>query len=172
MSRTKKESIEMTISGLSVDPMNQMPFLILKDESGNVAIPIWIGMLEAGAIATQLENITLARPMTHDLLKNILDQVGVVVEGVEICDLKDNTFFALIHLRMGEKILEVDARPSDAIALALRAGAPIYVAREVVTQSRQVDLSSSEKGGQATEKEKLAEMLEQMNGEDFGKYKQ
>jgi len=123
--------IEMKVSALSMDPFTNMPILLLKDETGQHALPIWVGLIEASAIVTELEEIHLARPMTHDLIRDILGKVGAHVDRVEVTDVHEDTFFAQIHLRTEcagkTKRFSVDARPSDAIALALRTGAPILV---------------------------------------------
>ncbi len=163
--------VEMKVTGLTIDPFTNMPIIILKDMDEKSALPIWIGLIEASAIATELEKIKLARPMTHDLMKNILGSLDVSVERVEVNDLADNTFFARIHLRHSNREHVIDSRPSDAIALALRVGAPIFVDRKVIEKSRQVDLSREGQSGGKGEKEKWAEFLENLNPEDFGKYK-
>lgn len=164
--------IEMKVTGLTIDPFTNMPIIILKDMTEKQALPIWIGLIEASAIATELESIKLSRPMTHDLIKNLLLQAQITVEKVEVTELKDNTFYARIHLKQGEKLLELDSRPSDAIALALRTKARIFVAKDVVEKSRKIDLS---KEGSTEEdkmkKQKWAEILENLSPEDFGKYK-
>ena len=124
--------VEMRVASLTVDPFTNMPIVVLKDHEGRQAVPIWIGLVEASAIATELENIALDRPMTHDLMKTILGQCGVTVDRIEVTDLKENTFYATIHLRRPDgKILPIDARPSDAIALALRYKVPIFVHKDV-----------------------------------------
>ena len=161
----------MKVTGLTIDPFTNMPIIILKDMDEKSALPIWIGLIEASAIATELEKIKLARPMTHDLLKNILQALSVRVERVEVNDLADNTFYARIHLTSGDREHVIDSRPSDAIALALRVGAPIYVDRSVIDKSRQVDLGREGREGEKGEKERWAEFLENLNPEDFGKYK-
>lgn len=163
--------VEMKVTGLTIDPFTNMPIIILKDLDEKSALPIWIGLIEASAIATELEKIKLARPMTHDLLKNILQALVVKVEKVEVNDLADNTFYARIHLACGDKEYVIDSRPSDAIALALRVGAPIYVDRSVIDKSRQIDLGREGREGERGEKERWAEFLENLNPEDFGKYK-
>ena len=160
----------MTISGLTVDPITNSPIVILKEIDGDGTLPIWIGLLEATAIASELEGVKFSRPMTHDLLKNIMDMVDIKVNRIEVCDLRDNTYYALIHFKFGEKEMSIDARPSDAIALSLRLNAPIFVAQEVISKSTQIDLKAepqdkSEKG------KKWQEILENLNPEDFGKYK-
>src|SRR4030042_6253635 len=119
---------EMTVSGLTIDPFTNSPIMILKDVDSDKAVPIWIGLLEATAIASELENIKFSRPMTHDLLKNIIDAMNIQVTRVEVCDLRDNTYFAIIYLNREGQEISIDARPSDAIALALRTKVPIFVA--------------------------------------------
>jgi bifunctional DNase/RNase len=167
--------IEMKVAGLTIDPFTNMPIIILKDLAERNAVPIWIGLVEASAIATELEKIQLSRPMTHDLLKNVLDTLGVQVTKVEVNDLRENTFFASIFLAREGGILEIDSRPSDAIALALRTGATIYIAQHVIEKARKVDLQEREKqvGRPLTEeeKEKWSEVLENLPPEQFGKYK-
>jgi hypothetical protein len=163
--------IEMRVSGLTMDPITNTPIVILKDLEEKKAIPIWIGIFEASAIATEIEKITFSRPMTHDLLTEIVKVLKTEVTRVEIHDLRNNTFFANIHLlREGNRIV-VDARPSDAIAVALRVGAPIYVDDKVVEKSRNVDFGTKMTDLDRLKKEKLAEFLENLSPEDFGKYK-
>jgi bifunctional DNase/RNase len=163
--------IEMKVSGLTIDPITNTPIVILKDLQERKAIPIWIGLFEASAIATEMEKINFSRPMTHDLMNDILKTLGAEITSVEICDLRNNTFFASIHLiRNGERFV-VDARPSDAIALALRANAQIFVDDKVLEKSRTIDF-----GGKTTEldklkEDKLKEFLENLSPEEFGKYK-
>ena len=128
--------IEMRVSGLTMDPITNTPIVILKDLEEKKAIPIWIGIFEASAIATEIEKITFSRPMTHDLLTEIVKVLKTEVTRVEIHDLRNNTFFANIHLLCEGNRIVVDARPSDAIAIALRAGAPIYVDDKVVEKSQ------------------------------------
>ena len=161
---------EVRVSGLSIDPITHTPIVLLKDKENQEVIPIWIGLLEASSIATQLENIKLARPMTHDLMKNILDHLDVVVSRVEVNDLRNNTFYAIIHLSWNGVDLTMDARPSDAIAIALRTKSPIFVHQQVIEKSRKVDLSQREEGAEASD-EKLEEILKDLAPEDFGKYK-
>jgi bifunctional DNase/RNase len=160
----------MVISGLTVDPLTNSPIVILKEVDGERTLPIWIGLLEATAIASELEGIKFSRPMTHDLLKNIMGVVDVKVNRVEVCDLKNNTYFALIHINHGGREMSIDARPSDALALSLRMGAPIFVAEEVITKSSQIDLKA-EAEDKSEQGKKWQEILEKLNPEDFGKYK-
>jgi uncharacterized protein len=160
----------MIISGLTVDPITNSPIVILKEVDGDKTLPIWIGLLEATAIASEMEGIKFSRPMTHDLLKNMMEMVDMEVVKIEVCDLKNNTYYALIHFKQGDREMSIDARPSDALALSLRVKAPIFVAEEVIKNSSQIDLKAepedkSEKG------KKWQEILESLNPEDFGKYK-
>jgi bifunctional DNase/RNase len=159
--------VEMKVRGLALDPVSNMPIIILRDEEEKRSLPIWVGIYEANAIALELEKISTPRPMTHDLIKNIVESVEAKIEKVVVNDLRDNTFFALIHLRLGEEEITVDSRPSDAIALALRAGAPIFVDEDVVRRAKSVEVAPKESDDQ----EKLKEWLEHLNPEDFGKYK-
>ena len=158
----------MKVTGLTIDPFTSMPIIILKDMEDKQALPIWIGLIEASAIATELEKIQLSRPMTHDLLKNILDSFGLVVEKVSITELRDNTFFAKIYVKKDDKEVELDARPSDAIAVALRTKSKILVEQTVVDKSRKIDLGTDDS---EQKKRKWAEILESLSPEDFGKYK-
>ncbi len=163
-------SIRMKVFGLTIDPLTNSPIMILKSLEGDKTVPIWIGLLEATAIAGELENIKFPRPMTHDLMKNMMDQLGVRLVKVEICDLRDNTFFALLYMILKDKEFSMDARPSDAIALALRADAPIYVDEQVILKSKDVDLSPKEEV-QSAEGKKWTEILESLSPDEFGKYK-
>lgn len=163
--------IKMKVSGLTIDPLTNTPIVILKDIQEKKAIPIWIGLFEASAIATELEKITFSRPMTHDLLTDILRVLGVEVIKIEINDLRNNTFFANIHLVKDGKNLVIDARPSDAIAIALRANAPIFVDDKVIEKSRNVDFGTKLTDLDKMKDEKLKEFLENLSPDDFGKYK-
>lgn len=164
--------VQMKVTGLTIDPFTNMPIIILKDMEEKSALPIWIGLIEASAIATELEKIELSRPMTHDLLRNILHVMKIRVIKIQVNDLHDNTFYANITLEKDGKQIEVDSRPSDAIAVALRTNAPIYVDQKVIDKSRNIDLSKEGKEGeQKIKEEKWAEILENLNMEDFGKYK-
>ncbi len=160
----------MKVFGLTIDPLTNSPIMILKDLEEDKTVPIWIGLLEATAIASELENIKFSRPMTHDLMKNLMDQLGVKLAKVEICDLRDNTFFAIMYLVLQGKEFSMDARPSDAIALALRTQAPIYVEEQVIQKSKTVDLGNKEEI-QSEEGKKWTEILESLSSDDFGKYK-
>jgi uncharacterized protein len=163
--------IEMKVSGLTMDPITNTPIVILKDLEEKKAIPIWIGIFEASAIATEIEKITFSRPMTHDLLNEILKVLRAVVLRIEIHDLRNNTFFANIQLLTDGNVIVIDARPSDAIAIALRATAPIFVDTKVIEKSRNVDFGTKMTDLDRLKKEKLAEFLENLSPEDFGKYK-
>jgi bifunctional DNase/RNase len=158
--------IEMTIKGLMIDPITNMPIVILKDKEGNRILPIWVGIFEANAIALQIENISTPRPMTHDLLKNLLGDLEANVEKIVVCELKDNTFYAMIYLQREGEVIAIDSRPSDAIALALRTKSPIYVEESVVESAKGMDLTK-----ETTDSEKLQKWLESLNPEDLGKYK-
>lgn len=162
---------EMKLSRLILDPTTNTPIIILKDLKDKIALPIWIGLLEASSIAVELEKIQPARPLTHDLVKNILSSLNIQVSRVEVIDLKDNTFYALIHLTKDGKTFEIDARPSDAIALALRTSAPIYVDEKVIRKSKKVDLENIKSADETDESIKWENLLEEMSPEDFGKYK-
>jgi bifunctional DNase/RNase len=158
--------IEMTIKGLMVDPITNTPIIILRDKDGQRVLPIWVGMFEANAIALQIENVTTPRPMTHDLLKNVIQDLHGRIEKIVVSDLKENTFYALIYLRVNGDTIAVDARPSDAIALALRARVPIFVEEKVIDNAKTVDLTP-DKG----DAERLQKWLESLDPDDMGKYK-
>ena len=158
--------IEMTIKGLMVDPITNMPIVILRDKEGHKVLPIWVGVFEANAIALQIENVTPQRPMTHDLLNNVIHDLKADIKKVVVSDLKENTFYALIHLSIAGETMVIDARPSDAIALALRARAPIYVEDTVIDNAKTVDLAP-EKG----DSERLQKWLENLDPDTMGKYK-
>lgn len=162
----------MTISGLAVDPLTNSPVMVLKDEQTDESLPIWIGLMEASAIASELENVSYSRPMTHDLLKAAIESLGAELVRIEVCDLKDNTFYALLKLKRDGEELAIDARPSDAVALAVRFRAPIYVSEEVLELSKTMDdQPAGQAADQSEEGEKWAEVLEGLDPDDFGKYK-
>ena len=165
---TLNELVPMSIKGLMLDPMSNSPIVVLKDDEEKLFLPIWVGIFEANAIALQLENITTPRPMTHDLLRNMIAELDARVTRIVINDLKDATFFAQIRLlirRAGaEQLLEIDARPSDAIALALRTEAPIYVAQSVLDQAQTITPDEDTD-------EKTKAWFENLSPEDLGKYK-
>jgi hypothetical protein len=160
----------MAISGITVDPLTNSPIVILKAVEGDQTLPIWIGLLEATAIASELEGIKFSRPMTHDLLRNMMEMVEIKVLKIEVCDLKNNTYYALIHFTQGEREMTIDARPSDALALSLRVNAPIFVSEKVIDQSSHIDLKA-EPEDKSEEGKKWQDILEKLNPEDFGKYK-
>ena len=161
---------KVTIAGLTMDPASNTPIIILKSEKDDHAIPIWIGLLEATSIASALQKIDFDRPMTHDLFKNVADRFNADVTRIEVCDLKENTFFARIYFQSGEVSFDIDARPSDAIAIALRFGAPIYVDDKVVQRSDSGE-AQPEVSDESEEGKKWAEYLKNLSPEDFGKYK-
>ena len=158
--------IEMTIKGLMVDPVTNMPIVILKDKDGDRVLPIWVGIFEANAIALQIENVATPRPMTHDLLRNIIADLDGQVDRVVVCDLKDNTFYAVIHLTVRGERVAIDARPSDAIALALRTRSPILVEENVIDTAKTVDFNA-----ERTDSDRLQKWLESLDPEELGKYK-
>jgi len=159
--------IEVRIRGLMMDPATSMPIVVLKDIASETVMPIWDGIFEANAIAIEIEKMAAPRPMTHDLTRNLIRNLDARLERVVISELKDDTFFALLWLRHGNEPLVIDARPSDAIALALRADCPIFVAEEVM-QTAKLDVSGPPEGPTA---EQLRGWLEGLNDEDLGRYK-
>src|ERR1700730_15245008 len=134
--------IEMTIKGLMVDPITNTPIVVLRDKEGQKVLPIWVGIFEANAIALQIENISTPRPMTHDLLKNVIQDLKASVQKIVVCDLQENTFYALIYLSLNEGTVAIDARPSDAIALALRTRASIFVEDSVIDNAKPIDYTA------------------------------
>lgn len=158
--------IEMTIKGLMIDPITNLPIVILRDRDGQRVLPIWVGVAEANAIALQIENVTTPRPMTHDLLRNVITDLNARIQKIVVSDLKENTFYALIYLLAGEDQVAIDARPSDAIALALRAKAPIFVEDHVIDTARTTDLTPDRENA-----ERLQKWLESLDPDDLGKYK-
>ena len=158
--------IEMTIKGLMVDPITNTPIVLLRDKDGQRVLPIWVGMFEANAIALQIENVATPRPMTHDLLRNVIQDLRATVEKIVVSDLQENTFYALIYLVVDGDSVAVDARPSDAIALALRTKAPIFVEERVIDSAKPLD-ATADKG----DAERLHKWLESLDPDDLGKYK-
>ncbi len=156
----------MAIKGLMVDPITNMPIIVLREVEGERVLPIWVGVFEANAIALQVENVQTPRPMTHDLLKNVIDQMGGHVERIVVCELKENTFYATLHVLSAKGLLQVDARPSDAIALALRSGARIFVDDAVIQNARSVEM-----GHETVDVGRLQKWLENLPDDDLGKYK-
>lgn len=157
---------EFKIKGLMMDPTSNSPIVILQDVERNTLLPIWVGIFEANAIALQIERVDTPRPMTHDLLKNVLLQLGAEVTRIVVTELKENTFYALIHLDVHGSPVAIDSRPSDAIALALRTDSPIFVTEEVVANSRSITLDQDK-----LDPEDVRKWLENLNPEDLGKYK-
>ena len=158
--------VEMTIKGLMVDPVTHMPIIILRDQAGQRVLPIWVGIFEANAIALQMENISTPRPMTHDLLRHVIEDLGGTVAKVVIADLRDNTFYALIHVDTPGGPIAIDARPSDAIALALRTQVSIFVEESVIDGAKGIDF-----GTDRADSERLQKWLESLDPEELGKYK-
>jgi len=158
--------IAMKIKGLVVDPVSKMPIVVLEDPQTDRILPIWIGVFEANAIALTIENIPTPRPMTHDLLKSFLEKLQVAVEKIVVNDVRNNTFYAMIHLRYKDQPVVIDSRPSDAIALALRVNSPIFVEDIVVQKAQSVKFDEN-----LEDAEKLMSWLENLKPEDFGKYK-
>ena len=161
---------KVSIAGLTMDPASNTPIIILKSDEDEQAVPIWIGLLEATSIASALQNIKYDRPMTHDLLKNFADNLQISIVKVEVCDLKDNTFYARIYFVSKDQSFDIDARPSDAIALALRFKAPIYVEDSVMQKSKISD-GEAEMVDTSEEGKKWADYLANLSSDDFGKYK-
>jgi len=157
---------EYKIKGLIMDPLTNSPIVILQSVEKNTLLPIWVGIFEANAIALQIERIDTPRPLTHDLIKNILLQLDANVDKIVVTDLQENTFYAVIHLRMNGDHITIDSRPSDAIALALRTDAPIYVTEEVINNSRNISLEKEN-----LDSEDIKKWLEGLNPDDMGKYK-
>jgi uncharacterized protein len=158
--------VEMKIRGLMMDPMTNTPIVVLKDVGSDTVLPIWVGVYEANAIAMEIEKVTTPRPFTHDLIKNLLNGLNARVHKIVVTELRDDTFFAVIWMERDGKVISIDSRPSDALAVALRVDCPIYVDEEV--------LKSSKKAGAAAERvtsEDLRKWLEGLNDEDLGRYK-
>lgn len=185
------KAVEMFVGGLMLDPNTQAPVVVLKDESGDVILPIWIGVAEATSIASAIKQLAMARPLTHDLAMNMLQELGARVERVVITELKDSTYFAELVVSVGEKAMIFDSRPSDAIAMALRASAPIYVTPQVLQQAKvtfgQTSTEGAPESGEGKEgsteppspsdknfatvdKSKWTELLDDLDPDDF-KYK-
>ena len=160
-------SIKMDVKALIVDPIANMPVVILRDEAETNLLPIWVGVFEANAIALQMEGVTTPRPMTHDLLKNLIEKIQGDVVRVVINNLQENTFYAQIHLRVADRDLAIDSRPSDAIALALRTSAPVYVEESVLEKSKH----SSDDSQEGQNSARLRKWLEEVDPDSLGKYK-
>src|ERR1700720_1348194 len=158
--------VEMTIRGLLMDPVSNMPIVILKDVAGESVLPIWVGVYEANAIALEIEKVTTPRPMTHDLIKNVLVGLETQVHKVVVTELREDTFYAVIWIERQGSVISIDSRPSDALALALRVDCPIFVEDEVLKNSK-VSSAISEK----STSEELRKWLEGLSDEDLGRYK-
>ena len=155
--------LQMKVSGIALDPFTNSPIVILKDELNERTLPIWIGFMEASSIAMELEKTPRIRPITHDLVKNLLEKLRYSVTKIEVTDLRDDTFYARIYLQKEDEEYSLDSRPSDAIAIALRTESPIFVNEEVIEKSKTIEIDE--------DKEKLNDLLENMTEGDFGKYK-
>jgi len=154
--------IEMSIKGLMIDPITNMPIIILRDQDGQRVLPIWVGVFEANAIALQIENVQTPRPMTHDLLKNILEDLAIEVQRIVVTELRDSTFYATIELKRQGENFEISSRPSDAIALAVRMATPIFASEDVLSEA-----SILIPGDEEEEVEKFREFLDNVTPEDF-----
>ncbi len=165
--------IEMKVAGVMVDPVNLTPIVALKDSDNKYTLPIWVGVSEASAIMMEMEGIKPPRPYTHDLLRNVFNTLGVIVTKVEITELKDNTYYAIIFLKAGDLSVSIDSRPSDAIALALRMAAPIFVEKSVIDKSIESIISASTISdvNPGEKKKTYDELLKHFKNADFGKYK-
>jgi hypothetical protein len=157
--------IEVKIKGLMIDPITNMPIIILRDPKSESVLPIWVGIFEANAIALEIEKITPPRPMTHDLLRDVIRGLSARIERVVITDLKENTFYALIHFEHPTGPLSVDSRPSDAIALALRTSSPIFVESDVLIRAKNMDFTAD-----SADNERLRKWLETLDEKELGKY--
>lgn len=155
--------IEMAVKGLLIDPATNTPIVLLRDASNEKVLPIWVGPVEANAIALQIENVTTPRPMTHDLLRNLLEELGATLARVVISELRESTFFAYLELRRNGEPILVDSRPSDALALALRTRAPIFVEERVLEHARPVDVPKDD-----NERDRLQKWLESLDPDDLG----
>ena len=158
--------VEMKIRGLMMDPITNSPIVVLKDVGSDAVLPIWVGIYEANAIALEIEKVTTPRPMTHDLIKNLLLGLDTHVHKVVVSELRDDTFFAVIWMERDGKIISIDSRPSDALAMALRLDCPIYVDEEVLKHSKQATASADR-----VSSDDLRKWLEGLNDEDLGRYK-
>ena len=159
--------IEMTIKGLTVDRATNMPIILLRDKDGDRVLPIWVGGAEANAIEMQIENVSVPRPMTHDLLKNVIQDLHGDIKKIVVYDLKENTFYAMIYVSTNGEVVAIDSRPSDAIALALRVKAPIFVEEEIITKAK----TSPMGGPEELQAEHLQLWLESLEPDELGKYK-
>jgi bifunctional DNase/RNase len=176
---TSEDLIRMTVGGVTLDPVTKTPIVVLKDEREEITLPIWVGLLEATAMATEIEGVRMARPMTHDLLKRIVEELGATVSRIVVTDLRENTFYAEIELEMAGRRSSLDSRPSDAISLALRTGCPIFVSRAVIEASRSSDAAGAPEGEDEdapardlsdVDRGEWTQILEELDPDDF-KYK-
>ncbi len=158
--------VEMKIRGLMMDPVTNMPIVILRDASGDTVLPIWVGIFEANAIALEIEKVTTPRPMTHDLVKDVMFGLDATLRKVVVSELKDDTFYAVIWVEKSGEMISIDSRPSDALALALRMDCPIYVEEQVLRTSKSTQTLSDKNVN-----EELKRWLEGLNDEDLGRYK-
>lgn len=158
--------VKMEIKNLMIDPINEMPIIVMVDSDSKRVLPIWVGFFEANAIALRIEGVPTPRPMTHDLLKNLIDSVGAVLKRVEINKLESNTYFANLHMELDGKEFVIDSRPSDAIALALRTESPVFVEEEVLEAASGFEITNDPE-----QKEKLKKWLENLDLDSLGKYK-
>jgi uncharacterized protein len=158
--------VEMKIRGLMMDPVTNMPIVVLKDVTGEGVLPIWVGIYEANAIALEIEKVTTPRPMTHDLIKNVLTGLEAQVSKVVVSELREDTFYAVIWMERDGHMISIDSRPSDALALALRVDCPIFVEDEVLKSSKLAAAISDK-----TSSEELRKWLENLNDDDLGRYK-
>jgi len=163
------KEIEFKIKGLMMDPITNSPIVVLQDTTSETLLPIWVGIFEANAIALQIEKVDTPRPMTHDLMKCLLNHLDAQVKKIVVTELKDNTFYALIFLESSGKVITVDSRPSDAIALALRTDCPIYVTDEVITKSS--NAAGAAPSAERSSPEDIKQWLENLDPDDLGKYK-
>lgn len=155
--------LQMKVSGIALDPFTNTPIVILKDTTNEKTLPIWIGFMEASSIAMELEKTPRLRPITHDLVKNLIEKLGFLVSKIEVTDLRNDTFYASMYLNKESEEYVLDARPSDAIAIALRTDSPIFVNEDVLDKSKNIEIDE--------DREKLDKLLEEMSDSDFGKYK-
>ena len=169
--------LEMKVKGLTLDPLTNMPIVILKDLEEKKVLPIWVGIFEANAIALEMEQVSTPRPMTHDLIKNIIEGFQAQVSRVVVNELKDNTFYAVITINLNTTEVLIDSRPSDAIAVALRVNAPIFVAEKVIEEARSIEFTEQQQaaagekeGENMPESDDWKRWLENLKPEDFGKY--
>jgi hypothetical protein len=165
-SATAKADVEMQIRGLMIDPLTNMPIVVLKDVASETVLPIWVGIFEANAIALELEKAATPRPMTHDLMRNMARGLNAVVRKVVVSELRDDTFYAVIWMEQSGETVAIDSRPSDAIALALRWDSPIFASRTVLDNAKQVA-----EGPQKADTEDMRRWLENLNDDDMGRYK-